>query len=306
MPAQTDFFKQLYEHSEGTVEIRVLPSGRQQYFPLSELDQLARYCQQNSGQDIYFGVATRDGQGGGKKNIVSIPAIWADCDFKDIDRKRLYEHLKQFPFTPSMIVKSGGGVHFYWQLDEPASQKDIGKVEDCNRRIAARMGGDMNATDAARILRVPDTKNHKYKPARAVLVSQVNSFYYMLDDFLDLLPQVSTPASKPDVDGKPDAWLLEALKGVKAHSPGRDTTGAKIAGYFIDKLPGRDVLTILLAWNERNQPPLPKKDIIRIVKSISKYRQPENQKFRAVSDKGEPKHEFKRIDISNRRFKESI
>ena len=306
MAAQTDFFKHIHEYCGGLVEIRILPSGKQRYFPLSELDRLVQYCERNSRQDIYFGVATRDGGGGTKKNIVSIPAVWTDCDFKDIGRKQLYRRLKQFPFSPSIIIKSGGGVHFYWQLDEPASQDDILKIEDCNRRIASRLGGDMNATDAARILRVPGTRNHKYKPVRDVSVIQINSFYYVLDDFFDLLPRATTPKSEESTDGNPHGWLLEALKGVKAHSPGRDTTGAKIAGYFIDRLPGRDVLTILLAWNERNQPPLVEKDIIRIYKSISKYKKAENRKFRTFSDKGEPKNEFKRIDISNQRFKKSL
>jgi hypothetical protein len=218
-------------------------------------------------------VATRDGKGGTKDNIIHFPALWCDADFKDIDRKDLFKRLKDFPFSPSIIVKSGGGAHLYWQLDEPVDKGDISKIEECNRRIAQHFGGDMNATDAARILRVPGTKNRKYKPARDVKVSQIDQFFYILDDFLDILPEVKSNQSlSKNTNGNPQGWLLEALKGVAEHNPGRDKTGVKIAGYFIDKLSYRDVLTVLLAWNERNSPPMEEQAVRRIVRSVYRYK----------------------------------
>ena len=65
-----------------------------------------------------------------------------------------------------MIVKSGGGAHFYWCLAEPATVEEFDLVVDVNLRIAALLGGDQNATDAARILRPPGTYNRKYQPPR--------------------------------------------------------------------------------------------------------------------------------------------
>jgi hypothetical protein len=240
---------------------------------LSELEQLTAYVDQNSNQDIYFGVATRDGGGGTKDNIISIPAIWCDCDYKDIDRKALWKEIQAFPFYPSLIVKSGGGTHLYWQLNEPATKDDIPKIEDANLRMAARLHGDMNACDAARILRVPGTKNHKYKPARTVEVTQMNRFYYSADDFLDLLPEVKPSKSAGrSGNGNPEGWLVEALCGVQQHDPGRNATGAKIAGYYIDRLPYRDVLTILLAYGRQCSPSLDDREVEKIVKSVSRYK----------------------------------
>ena len=149
-----EFFKHLFGECGCQIEIRLLPSGRQKYFVVDELDKLTSYVSQNSKQDCYFGCATRDGKGGTKKNIVNIPVVWCDADFKDIDRKSLFKRKKGFPFSPSAIVKSGGGAHFYWLLKEPAEKDETKKVEDVNRRIAQKFNGDMNATDAARILRV--------------------------------------------------------------------------------------------------------------------------------------------------------
>jgi hypothetical protein len=240
---------------------------------LNEFNRLGAYVKQHSKQNIFFGVATRDGGGGGKDNIINIPAVWCDADFKDIDRQQLFKRLNQFPFSPSIIVKSGGGAHLYWLLKEPSGPDGILKIEEVNRRIAARFGGDMNACDAARILRVPGTKNRKYKPARDVEVSRLDLFYYVLDDFLEILPEVKSNKSlSKNSNGNPQGWLLEALKGVAQHNPGRDKTGAKIAGYFINKLSYRDVLTILTAWNERNIPPMEEKAIRRIVRSVYRYK----------------------------------
>lgn len=83
---------------------------------------------------------------------------------------------------------------------------------------------------------------------------------------------VSGSSGKPN----PEGWLLEALKGVKEADPGRDATGAQIAGYFVNKLPKKDVLTILLAWNTRNEPPLPETDIYKITESVERYKQTNN------------------------------
>ncbi len=54
----------------------------------------------------------------------------------------------------------------------------------------------------------------------------------------------------------------------------RNAAGTKVAGYWINKLPPSDVLTILQTWNLHNTPPLDDKELQIIVKSVSRY-QPE-------------------------------
>ena len=99
------------------------------------------------------------------------------------------QKLKAFPFKPSIIVRSGGGNHIYWLLKEPADKSDIETIEDINHRIAAQLGGDHNACDSARILRIPGTKNRKYNPPKECEVTISDDFYYDLDDFLEILPE---------------------------------------------------------------------------------------------------------------------
>ena len=145
------FFDQLFRYSEGFIEFRVLPSGKRQFFMLKHQERMNQFQKQNRNSNLFFGIATRDGGGGTKENIIHIPALWCDADFKDTDRNQLYENLSQFPYAPSIIVSSGGGAHFYWILKEPAEKPDIECIEEINRRIAEQLNGDPNACDAARI-----------------------------------------------------------------------------------------------------------------------------------------------------------
>lgn len=263
-----DFLNKLYQFCEGQIEIRPLP-GNPEFFNLDDFEGIDTHCSQYSKANLFFGVATRDGQGGGKENIVSIPCVWNDVDFKDTPRDVAAQKLKKFPFNPSIIVKSGGGIHLYWLLKEPAEKGDIATVEDINHRIADQLGGDHNSCDAARILRIPDTLNHKYKPARKCEVAQNNDFYFNLEDFTEILPE-STYKSKQTATGAAQSnWLLEAMQGVDDGE--RNATGARLAGHWINKVSSKDVLTILSTWNQNNRPPLSAAEVETIVKSVSRY-----------------------------------
>ena len=87
-------------------------------------------------------------------------------------------------------------------------------------------------------------------------------------------------------NSNPEGWLLEALKGVQKGDPGRDVTGAKIAGYYLNKLSKKDIHTILLAWNARNTPPLGNNEIHKIVDSVYRYKkngEPEDEQFKRIT-----------------------
>lgn len=86
----------------------------------------------------------------------------------------------------------------------------------------------------------------------------------------NIKPKKHTNASQKDSQANPEGWLMEALKGVKEGD--RDTMGTKIAGYFIDKLPKKDLLSILLAWNTHNKPPLESGAIHKIIDSVERYK----------------------------------
>jgi replicative DNA helicase len=123
-------------------------------------------------------------------------------------------------------------------------------------------------------------------------VAQQNEYYYTLDDFLEILPESTHNNHKEINQNTPNEkdpdWLIVAMQGVdktQTSEKSRNVTGTQIAGYFINKLPAHDVLTILKSWNMNNNPLLEENELQTIVKSVSRY-----QPGIAVK---------KRVDISN-------
>jgi hypothetical protein len=264
------FFETLYQFcDEGNVNIRPIP-GDNSFIPLDGFNDISAIC--NGNKNYYFGVALRNNKGT-KDDIVEIPAVHADVDYKDTPVEIVRKNLKNFPFKPSIIVKSGGGIHFYWILKEPGTVFDIPVVEDINRRIATMLGGDLNACDASRIMRIPGTSNQKYNPPIMCQMVQKDNFYYDLDTFLDELPEVKTKQVEAIKD---NGWLNKAMQGVSDGE--RNATATKIAGYWINKLSASDTLEILHTWNKTNIPPLSDIDIQTIIKSVSRYKQDEDVK----------------------------
>ena len=183
------FFSTLFEYCDGMIELRTMPAVRQKFFNITDDKKIPEYVNRSIDKNVYFGVATRDGNGGRKENIVHIPAAYCDIDFKTTSVDNFKNRIKKFPFRSSLSIHSGAGCHLYWKLNEPAEKSDIATVEDVNRRIAHALGGDLNSTDAARILRVPEHHNQKYNPPRSVRIIKINPFFYELDNFLEILPE---------------------------------------------------------------------------------------------------------------------
>jgi hypothetical protein len=97
-----------------------------------------------------------------------------------------------------MEVASGtaGHRHLYWRLDERVARR---QVEIANGRLALALNGDLSSVDVARVLRPPETLNHKHRPPRRVslLVYQASAVY-ALSDLIVGLPDLphATRASR--------------------------------------------------------------------------------------------------------------
>ena len=291
---QSDFFNTLFQFCEGKIEVRPIP-GEPDFFDIDDLGEISAYCKTHKSKNLFIGLATRDGKTtpegkkGGKDNIVDIPCVWCDVDFKDIPMEMVREKLSAFPFKPSIIVKSGGGVHLYWLLKEPVGQDDITAIEDINHRIADNLGGDHNSCDAARVLRIPGTKNRKYNPPRECEAVRIENSFFALDDFQGLPNSNHHKTNEAGQKQNEPGWIEDAMRGIdKTKTPevSRNAMGTKIAGYFINKLPKHDALTILQMWNLNNKPPLGDAELQTIINSISRYKEPE------ISTKA-------RVDMSN-------
>lgn len=118
------------------------------------------------GSDVFVGVVPRTRRSGGRAAVGPVWSLWADADDEPAAAA-----LEGFDPRPSIVVRSGSrhGLHTYWLLDRPL---DPVHAERANRRLATALGADPQSTDAARILRPPETKNHKYAPPAAVTLER--------------------------------------------------------------------------------------------------------------------------------------
>jgi len=181
------------------------------FHDLGNWDSIAAFCQKYRQVEVYFAVATRDG-GGTKNHIVEIPAVFADIDFKNISKKQARKLLWEFEVRPSAVVESGGGYHAYWKLREPATKDDITAIETLNKRLAAYFKIPDDATDASRVLRLPDTQNNKLATPRPVKVVHHENFTYSIEALLDLASLSCEPSQASTIYNNKDCTIYKGDK----------------------------------------------------------------------------------------------
>jgi hypothetical protein len=142
------------------------PGGpmRRRFVSAARVEQAARLLSALAAlNDVYVGVALRDGHAhGGRAAISGSHLAWVESDDPHTTQR-----LATFAHPPTMIVASGtpGHLQLYWLLDQRCS---VNQIESVNRSLALALAGDAACADGARILRPPDTLNHKHDPPRAV------------------------------------------------------------------------------------------------------------------------------------------
>lgn len=215
------------------------------------------------GKDIYFRVAPLlagtyrfDERASAERNV-SLPCFWNDGDTADGVHKPFRGEFKGFPhpttgqmlemveevLPASLTIGSGGGVHPYLILKEPAEQP-IGashataalltRLEYLWKTEAKKRGFGVDtgiASDTARILRVAGSRNFKRQgdpqPVRILSKSDVVYTVEQLDEILPQIPKVTVKktvanTSRPS-DGRtsnkwsakvPVSFLMEEVWGM--------------------------------------------------------------------------------------------
>src|SRR5262245_58722571 len=123
-------------------------------------------------RDVYFGVATRaetalkrPSYDAGAEDCIAFHVLFADIDFKNLDRSAVDALLAAMPLPPDIIVFTGGGYHCYWLLAAPIDAREAHAIL---RRLQTYVHSD-NVADPPRILRVPGTINHKPERNKATV-----------------------------------------------------------------------------------------------------------------------------------------
>lgn len=186
---------------------------------------------QSAAWNVYVGVLPRVNRGRYAKDCLTAAWLWAEADGKEAGQDGALSLVQKsialgLP-APHLTIGSGGGVHLYWRLAEPVpirSEDGAAQAEfkATLRRLAYAVGGlewgrddrghrtrDLRAThpdkphadatcaEAARILRVPGTLNHKRAEPRPVTVlEQTEGATWTYARWRDWLPAQPAPAPR--------------------------------------------------------------------------------------------------------------
>jgi hypothetical protein len=157
-------------HPAGLLELRTRVAPRvlrASFFSATDRTAVADAIRrQGPATDVYIAVVPRTRPSGGRAATGPVWSLWAD-----VDDEAAVARLHAFDPKPSIVIRSGSahGRHAYWLLDKPLNPVH---AERANRRLATALGADPQSTDAARILRPPETLNHKYAPPAPVRIER--------------------------------------------------------------------------------------------------------------------------------------
>lgn len=164
-------------------------------------------------------------------SIAAINCLFAEFDAKDFDgdKEQAFAHIEQLEPTPSVCIDSGGGYHCYWLLEEPwILEDDQGREAALQLQYAwvARVGGDSQAKDLCRVLRIPGTQNGKYKPSRpvSILWAELDERYELTElsklcaeavavAAPPIVEQPAKPAARPEQGDELRRWGQKQLAG---------------------------------------------------------------------------------------------
>jgi predicted P-loop ATPase len=227
-----EFIKNWLEHTEQPAYVCSLANEKndpnepnEQRILTRDADQIAAFIAKwdRPARGLFFCVSTiRHGMKRNKENVAEIPGLWADIDFKDVKETpdSILKRVKALPLPPSIIVRSGNGLHLYWRFKEPMivniidGPETIERVEAALKQLADLVGGDMKVTQVAALMRLPGTHNSKRDEWKPVEIETSNSGGFELDEIEDMLaiksPVVLRKLRPSAVQGEINPFLAAA------------------------------------------------------------------------------------------------
>lgn len=224
-----------------------------------------------------------------KGNIVNLNAFFVDIDGltnkETADGKqgikkelRLKEFLlekvesKGLPF-PTFIVETKNGAHIYWVFTDPVpvsagNEEVIKKYEEKLKDIRYLLGGDPEAAEASRVLRIPGTI-HLKDPAHPF---ETRIIYANTDNTYSAKEVSGMVAPRPEEDRKTEKsdWGKIA-SGVSEGN--RNANATKYIGKLLRGLKPEEFESFawqtVVSWNEKNSPPLSKEELRTTFESIA-------------------------------------
>lgn len=199
----------------------------QKFYPSkADIVNAAHNLDQN-GYDAYFALATfEEGNSRRVDNVKQLNSFFLDLDCgpsKDFATQdeavtALRSFCAQNNLPKPTLVNSGRGVHVYWFLKEAVSPTEWLPVAERLKKLCAEcnlLADPAVTADAARVLRVPFTHNHKSDPPALVrFFGRKMSDPVDLDYFSGLLGLDAIPVPKA-IEYSSSSALMDALIGNK-------------------------------------------------------------------------------------------
>jgi hypothetical protein len=140
---------------------------------------------------VFVTVSETDFKGRRSDNIVRVRALFADAD-SDQQVRHCEETLAACGVVPSMVVKTGRGMHYYFCADLPLHQ-----FRGSQEKLIDRLGTDPSIKDLPRVMRLPGTL-HLKNPDRPKLIELVKTTTPVLRwEASELVAKLGSPASIP-------------------------------------------------------------------------------------------------------------
>ncbi|MGL4991132.1 MAG: DNA-binding response regulator [Sarcina sp.] len=196
-----DYVDHLYLRDiDGYIQIMQLKNKKiseiKNYKGMTVADALGNYI---GKKDTFISVNTSYNGRRLASNTRQFRALYIDLDHKDFGFNDLVYSVwdlvlgNKIP-EPSMVVASGRGAHIYWRIEHAPYQAIATwqELEDYLCYQLKHLGADKKATDAARVLRLPDTLNSRNNKVCKVMIvnnSITYSMYELREKYLKWKPK---------------------------------------------------------------------------------------------------------------------
>jgi hypothetical protein len=178
------------------------------------------------GFDAYFALGTFEEAGSRKApNVKQLKSFFLDIDCgpnKDYATQAealgaLRMFCKELKLPRPTLINSGRGIHVYWPLTTPVARETWVHVAEQFKRLCKSKGLRIDPAvpaDAARVLRVPNTSNHKSNPPAPVVLVGEPGIPVDFDTFCSIIGDDATVMTPPRkyVPRQQDA-MMQALSG---------------------------------------------------------------------------------------------
>jgi hypothetical protein len=212
------------------------------------------------------------------ENVRAPRALWLDEDPKPGVPPLT---LGALALRPSFVVQSGRGLHVYWRLKPGQS---LAEFTPAQKGLAAAYNTDASVSDVAHVMRLPGTLwlKDRSRPF-LVTISQVAPEIYSIAEVVEAHGVTVTPVP---INGKTTATAMptggiasitraraytDRIPGVAEGSRNSATfrTAAVVVRDFA--VPTEAALSVVEEWNMKNDPPLPSKEVVRVVANAARY-----------------------------------